>query len=129
MKDKEKSRGDQLRAALCYNKKNGYDRVDREELEAMEAYCTGYKQFLDAGKTERECVDRAVALAEAAEDGTGISTIEGADRTSGKSSAARARHAANGISHSRSSWSFHANTANRAAPVYCAHATAPAVTP
>ena len=30
----------------------------------MEAYCTGYKQFLDAGKTERECVDRAIALAE-----------------------------------------------------------------
>ena len=36
------------------------------ELEAMEAYCTGYKQFLDAGKTERECVDRTVALAEQA---------------------------------------------------------------
>lgn len=72
---------------------------------------------------------RPRALAEASEDGTGISTIEGADRTSGRSSAARARHAANGISHSRSSWSFHANTANRAAPVYCAHATAPAVTP
>ena len=66
MKDKEKSRGDQLREALCYDKKNGYDRVNREELEAMEAYCTGYKQFLDAGKTERECVDRAVALAETA---------------------------------------------------------------
>ena len=48
MKDKEKSRGDQLREALCYDKKNGYDRVNREELEAMEAYCTGYKQFLDA---------------------------------------------------------------------------------
>ena len=32
----------------------------------MEAYCTGYKQFLDGGKTERECVDRAVALAEKA---------------------------------------------------------------
>ena len=32
----------------------------------MEAYCTGYKQFLDAGKTERECVDRAIAQAEAA---------------------------------------------------------------
>ena len=31
-----------------------------------EAYCTGYKQVLDAGKTERECVDRAIAQAEAA---------------------------------------------------------------
>ena len=66
MKDKDMSRGEQLREALSYDKKNGYDRLNRAELEAMEAYCTGYKQFLDAGKTERECVDRAVALAEAA---------------------------------------------------------------
>ena len=66
MKDQEKSRGDQLREALCYVKKNGYDRMDKAEFEAMDAYCTGYKQFLDAGKTERECVDRTIALAEAA---------------------------------------------------------------
>ena len=58
MKEQENSRGEQLRKALSYTKKNGYDRVDRAELEAMDAYCTGYKQFLDAGKTERECVDR-----------------------------------------------------------------------
>jgi len=63
---KETSRGEQLRKALVYQKKNGYDRLAQGELEAMEAYCTGYKQFLDAGKTERECVDRTVALAEAA---------------------------------------------------------------
>ena len=49
MKDKEKSRGDQLREALCYDKKNGYDRVNREELEAMEAYCTGYKRARPSG--------------------------------------------------------------------------------
>ena len=60
---KELTRGEQLRKALCYDKKNGYDRMDPQELEPMEAYCTGYKQFLDAGKTERECVERAVALA------------------------------------------------------------------
>ena len=66
MKDKEKSRGDQLREALSYQKKNGYDRINEAGLDAMEAYFTGYKQFLDAGKTERECVDRAVAQAEAA---------------------------------------------------------------
>ena len=63
---KEESRGEQLRRALAYDKKNGYDRLQPGELEAMEAYCTGYKQFLDAGKTERECVDRTIALAEAA---------------------------------------------------------------
>ncbi len=63
---KEQTRGEQLRKALIYDRKNSYDRVDTAELEAMEAYCTGYKQFLDAGKTERECVDRTIALAEAA---------------------------------------------------------------
>ena len=63
---KEQTRGEQLRKALLYDKKNGYDRLAEGEAEAMEAYCTGYKQFLDAGKTERECVDRAVALAESA---------------------------------------------------------------
>ncbi len=64
--NKEMTRGEQLRKALVYEKKNGYDRLQPGELEAMEAYCTGYKQFLDAGKTERECVDRTIALAEAA---------------------------------------------------------------
>ena len=63
---KEPSRGEQLRKALTNEKKNGYDRLLPGEQEAMEAYCTGYKQFLDAGKTERECVDRTIALAEAA---------------------------------------------------------------
>ncbi len=63
---KELSRGEALRKALVYDRKNGYDRLADGELEAMEAYCTGYKQFLDAGKTERECVDRTIALAEAA---------------------------------------------------------------
>ena len=64
--NQEISRGKQLREALGYNKKNGYDRLLPGEQEAMETYCEGYKQFLDAGKTERECVDRTIALAEAA---------------------------------------------------------------
>ena len=63
---KEETRGEQLRRALAYEKKNGYDRLQPGELEAIEAYCAGYQQFLDAGKTERECVDRTIALAEAA---------------------------------------------------------------
>ena len=63
---KELTRGEQLRKALLNEKKNGYDRLAPGETEAMEDYCTGYMQFLDAGKTERECVDRAIALAEQA---------------------------------------------------------------
>ncbi len=67
MTDKtELTRGKQLREALSYRRKNGYDRISQGDLEAMESYCGQYKQFLDAGKTERECVDRTVALAEAA---------------------------------------------------------------
>lgn len=62
----EFSRGAQLRKALIYEKKNGYDRMPQEEYSAMEEYCTEYRQFLDAGKTERECVERAIAMAEAA---------------------------------------------------------------
>ena len=63
---KELTRGEQLRRALTYQKKNGYDRLQTGELEAIEAYCSGYKQFLDGGKTEREFVDRTIALAETA---------------------------------------------------------------
>ena len=63
---KEMTLGEQLRKRLVYQKKNGYDCMDPEETQAMEDYCRGYKEFLDAGKTERECVDRAMAMAEAA---------------------------------------------------------------
>ena len=66
MENKEMTRGELLRKALCYEKKNGYDRLIPGELEAMEAYCTGYKQFLNRSKTERECVASTVALATAA---------------------------------------------------------------
>jgi len=45
--------------------KNGYDRIDAAETDALNAYCESYKAFLDAGKTERECVDEAIRQAEA----------------------------------------------------------------
>ncbi len=50
---------------ICYTPKNGYDRMPEGEREAMEAYCTGYKAFLNAGKTERACVREGIRLAEA----------------------------------------------------------------
>ena len=34
-------------------------------LEAMETYCESYKQYLDNGKTERECAAYTVELAQA----------------------------------------------------------------
>ena len=54
------------RELLFSGSKNGYDRVDQQTLDAMEAYCRDYKSFLDHSKTERECTAHTVALAEAA---------------------------------------------------------------
>ena len=59
---------------LLYSPKNGYDRLTPEDRQAMEAYCTQYKAFLDAGKTERECVHEAIRLCE--EKGVGITVMK-----------------------------------------------------
>ncbi|MEG1988309.1 MAG: aminopeptidase, partial [Oscillibacter sp.] len=56
----------ELQKKLFSTKKNGYDRTDAPGHAAMEAYCTDYKAFLNAGKTERECADEVIRLAEAA---------------------------------------------------------------
>lgn len=61
----EKTLADRRREELLYTPKNGYDRITAEDEVAMKSYCEDYKKFLDAGKTERECVSYAVALAEA----------------------------------------------------------------
>ncbi len=53
----------ELKERLLSTKKNGYDRPLDEA--AMEAYCDGYKAFLNAGKTERLCAAETVRLAEA----------------------------------------------------------------
>lgn len=63
---KAPSRGEELRKNLLYKPKHSFANFNLEEMEALEAYCTGYKQYLDIGKTERECVDRSIFLAEAA---------------------------------------------------------------
>ena len=53
------------RAELFYEQKNGYDSLSLEGREAMDAYCEGYKRYLDESRTERECVRNAIELAEA----------------------------------------------------------------
>ena len=62
----EKTPAQQLREALLYQKKNGWDVVDETTEKAIFEYCEGYKTFLDRGKTERTCVDYTVELAQAA---------------------------------------------------------------
>ncbi len=65
MEEKEKTLAEQKRETLLYRQKNGYDRLPQEEERTMDAYCEAYKKFLDNGKTERECADYTIALAEA----------------------------------------------------------------
>ena len=40
--------------------KNAWDSYDKEELAKLEKLCKAYREFLDAGKTERECVKEIV---------------------------------------------------------------------
>lgn len=54
------------REKLFYEQKNGYDLIDAEEAKLAYAYCEGYKQFLNAARTERETVKEAIAMAEEA---------------------------------------------------------------
>ena len=72
MENKELTLAQQKKKELFRQKTNGYDKLAEGELALITEYCEGYKTFLDEGKTERECVDYAIALAEAAarhEDG------------------------------------------------------------
>ena len=53
------------RKNILYKPAHGYDRLTASEEAEMNAYCADYRHFLDISKTERECVDSAIALAEA----------------------------------------------------------------
>ncbi len=46
----------ELKEQLFMNKKNAAKRMDETELKKCDAFCEGYKKFLDAAKTEREAV-------------------------------------------------------------------------
>ena len=59
-----KEKKSKLREELLYKPKNGFDRLSDAEREDMERYAAAYKTFLDRSKTERRCVDSAIALAE-----------------------------------------------------------------
>ncbi len=63
--EKEKSAADILREQLTYKPKNGVKVLKAEDIAAADAYCEGYKTYLDSAKTEREAVTAAIALAQA----------------------------------------------------------------
>lgn len=60
MTDKE------LFESLSYERKNVYLELTDEERKEMYDMCDSYRTFLDKGKTERECVKEALAMAESA---------------------------------------------------------------
>lgn len=53
-----------MKQELLYKPKNGLLEVTKEDKKHIEEYCSTYKKFLDAGKTERECVREGIRLAE-----------------------------------------------------------------
>ena len=56
---------DELREALFYEQKHGYDRIAVDERLKLEAYCDDYKAYLNASRTEREAVSEGIRQAEA----------------------------------------------------------------
>lgn len=50
----EKSKGQKLQEKLVYKKKNCYEAATKEERKEIFDFAEGYKDFLDAAKTERE---------------------------------------------------------------------------
>lgn len=63
--EKEKSAGKLLEEQLTW-KFSHIGKKAPEQAEEATAFCEGYKKFLDEGKTERECVKKAVEMLEAA---------------------------------------------------------------
>ncbi len=49
---------------LSYKRKNVYENISDKEKQEMLALCDEYREFLDEGKTERECVEKAIKMAQ-----------------------------------------------------------------
>ena len=50
---------------LTYKQTNVIEKLSPAQVEEMEGLCKDYRVFLDEGKTERECVDITIKMAEA----------------------------------------------------------------
>ena len=46
------------------NRENAWKKYKEEDIRSLEELCSGYRTFLDKGKTERECVKETVRLAQ-----------------------------------------------------------------
>ena len=61
---KEKSPGELLQEKLVFKPESSGNRMSEQEIEKALTFCEGYKAFLDAGKTERECAEWVIDLLE-----------------------------------------------------------------
>lgn len=57
----EKTQGQLLKEQLCWNIPN-IAKDNKDEVAKAQKFCEGYKDFLNKGKTERECVEYSVDL-------------------------------------------------------------------
>lgn len=62
----EKTPAEVLGEQLLIHKEHAAVRCTDEQIAAADAFCKGYKSYLDTSKTEREAVTTTIALAEAA---------------------------------------------------------------
>ncbi len=60
------SMAEELSKELLISRRNGFWDVTDEEIEKADAFCEGYKDFLNRSKTERESVAQTIVLAEKA---------------------------------------------------------------
>ncbi len=58
--EENKTEGQKLQEALLYKTKNSWEKLSEEEITEAFKFCEGYKNFLNAGKTEREFTSAAV---------------------------------------------------------------------
>ncbi len=61
----EKTLAQKLKDELFHKTRNTYDVLSDEVIDAAYEYAEGYKKYLDAGKTERECVTESIRMLEA----------------------------------------------------------------
>lgn len=62
--ENEKSKAELLKEKLFLKNRSAYEVCKKEEIDTAYEYCRSYMKFLDAGKTERECVSKAVEMLE-----------------------------------------------------------------
>jgi len=59
-----KEKKEKLSDKLFFKLKSCWENIDEKTEKEVEDFAASYKQFLDRGKTERECIDEACALLE-----------------------------------------------------------------